>query len=118
MKDLSPTLFGLASLLERMSIKYAVMGGLAVRAYAIPRSTEDIDFTLSLDRSRLLEFYSELEASDYSIPEPYRAGWVDQLSEAAPLTLVKLKRYVGSHSIDVDLFLAETPFQDEVLHRR
>lgn len=118
MKDLMPTLFGLAELLEQKGIKYAVMGGLAIRAYAIPRSTEDIDFTLSLDRRRLPELYSELETRNYSIPEPYRAGWVDQLSAAVPLKLVKLKRYVGDHAIDVDLFLAETPFQDEVLKRR
>lgn len=118
MKDLTPTLFGLAELLEQKGIKYAVMGGLAIRAYAIPRSTEDIDFTLSLDRRRLPELYSELETRNYSIPEPYRAGWVDQLSAAVPLKLVKLKRYVGDHAIDVDLFLAETPFQDEVLKRR
>lgn len=118
MKDLTPTLFGLAELLERKRVEYAVMGGLAVRAYAIPRSTEDIDFTLSLDRRRLPELYSELETCEYSIPEPYRKGWVDQLSEAVPLKLVKLKRYVGEHAIDVDLFLAETPFQAEVLKRR
>ena len=118
MKDLSPTLFSLASLLEEMSVKYAVMGGLAVRAYAIPRSTEDIDFTVALDRGRLPELFKALEEQGYAIPEPYQLGWVDQLDNRTYFSLVKLKRYLGSHTIDVDLFLAETPFQVEVLRRR
>jgi hypothetical protein len=118
MKDLTPTLFALASLLESRSIEYAVVGGFAVRAYAIPRSTEDIDFTIALERERLPALYSELELSGYAVPEPYLAGRVDQLSDATQLKLVKLKRYVGPYSIDVDLFLAETPFQVEILKRR
>ena len=118
MRDLSPTLFLLVSLLEKMSVKYAVMGGLAVRAYAIPRSTEDIDFTLALYRSRLPELFEGLEEQGYAIPEPYQSGWVDKLDDRTELTLLKLKRYVSGHAIDVDLFLAETVFQEEVLSRR
>jgi hypothetical protein len=75
MKDLTPTLFGLASQLERMGVVYAVMGGLAVWAYAIPRSTEDIDFTIALGRERLPELFQALEAQGYSIPGPYHSGW-------------------------------------------
>jgi hypothetical protein len=115
MRDLAPTLYLLAALLERMSVNYVVMGGLAVRAYAIPRATEDIDFTLALERERLTELYDALEGQGYVIPEPYRTGWVDQVKR---MNLVKLKRYVGGHGIDVDLFLAESPYQDEVLRRR
>jgi hypothetical protein len=37
MTDLTPTLDLLVALLERMSIKYVLMGGLVVPAYAIPR---------------------------------------------------------------------------------
>lgn len=118
MKDLTPTLFSLAELLERMSINYVVMGGLAVRAYAIPRATEDIDFTLAIGRERLPELFDALKAQDYAVPEPYQTGWVDQLNDASKFCLVKLKRYLDNHSIDVDLFLAESPFQQEILRRR
>lgn len=118
MKDLTPTLFALASQLEGMGVTYAVMGGLAVRAYSIPRSTEDIDFTMALGRDRLPELFRAMETQGYSILEPYQAGWVDRLNDASQLRLVKLKRYFGEHTIDVDLFLAETPFQEEVLKRR
>jgi hypothetical protein len=115
MKDLKSTLDRLVAQLERLSIEYVIMGGLAVRAYSIPRATEDIDFTLALDRDRLPELFDALESENYTIPEPYRSGWVDDVKG---LKLVKLKRYVVGHGIDVDLFLAESPFQDEVLRRK
>jgi hypothetical protein len=115
MKDLTGTLDLLVAQLERMSVESVLMGGLAVRAYAIPRATEDIDFTLAIDRGRLPELYDALEKQNYSIPEPYRSGWLDQVKR---MHLVKLKRYVGNHSIDVDLFLAESAYQEEVLARR
>ena len=115
MKDIASTLDLLVAQLERMPVEYVIMGGLAVRAYSIPRATEDIDFTLALDRSRLPEFFEVLESDDFAIPEAYKKGWVD---EVKGLKLVKLKRYVLGHSIDVDLFLAESPYQDEVLRRK
>jgi hypothetical protein len=115
MTDLTPTLDLLVALLERMSVRYVLMGGLVVRAYAIPRATADIDLTLALERERLPALFEGLEEQGYAVPEPYRSGWVD---EVKGLKMVKLKRYVGTHSIDVDLFLSESPYQDEVLNRR
>jgi Nucleotidyl transferase AbiEii toxin, Type IV TA system len=115
MTDLTGTLDLLVALLERMSVKYALMGGLVVRAYSIPRATEDIDLTLAMGRDRLPELYDALEELDYAVPEPYKSGWVDQVKR---MHLVKLKRYVGGHGIDVDLFLAESPYQEEILQRR
>ena len=61
MHDLTSTLDVLVALLDRMAVKYALMGGLAVRAYAIPRATADIDFTLALSRGRLPSLYNALE---------------------------------------------------------
>ena len=53
-----------SAFLERMSIEYAVMGGLAVRAYSIPRATYDIDFTIALEHERLPELFNALEDKD------------------------------------------------------
>jgi len=115
MKNLVKTLDALISLLNRMSIDYVIMGGLAVRAYSIPRATEDVDITASLDLDRLSELYKALEEQDYVVPEPYKSGWLDELKG---MHLVKLRRYLGDHSIDVDLFLVETAFQEQVIARR
>ena len=61
MKNLRHALAELVPLFERMGIRYAVMGGIAVRAYGIPRATYDLDFTLSIARERLPELYRAVE---------------------------------------------------------
>lgn len=115
MKDLVQTLDGLVSLLDRLSIEYVLMGGLVVRAYSIPRATEDIDLTLALDFERLAEFYQALDEHGFEIPEPYRNGWLDELKG---MQLVKIKRYIAGHSVDIDLFLVVSKFQEEIMRRR
>jgi hypothetical protein len=91
------------------------MGGIAVRAYAVPRPTYDIDLTITIDRKHLPQLFKQLKKFDYSIPELYETGWVD---EVKGLKLLKLRRYLREESLDVDLFLAETDFQSEVMNRR
>jgi hypothetical protein len=115
MKELVQTLDSLVALLDRLAVDYVLMGGLVVRAYSIPRATEDIDLTIALEYSRLDEFYRALEVQDYVVPEPYKTGWLDELKG---MHLVKLKRYVGGHGIDVDVFFAESRFQEEIMRRR
>lgn len=115
MSSLVATLHSLIDLLDKLVISYAVMGGIAVRAYGVPRPTYDIDLTISLDRDKLPTLFEELRKIDYAIPEPYERGWVDEVSH---LKLLKFRRYVGEQSIDVDLFLAESEFQQDVMARR
>ncbi len=100
---------------ERLGLPYAVMGGLAVRAYGIPRPTYDVDFTVALPRERLGEFYKAAISLGYTVAEPYLTGWVDRV---AGMPVVKLRRYIDERGIDVDLFLAECDFQKELLARR
>ena len=115
MKDLVQTLDGLVALLNRLSVDYVIMGGLVVRAYSIPRATEDIDLTLSLPQQRFGEFYEALDQHGYEVPEPYKSGWLDELKG---MHLVKIKRYIANHAIDIDLFFVESRFQEEVMKRR
>jgi hypothetical protein len=115
MKDLTEALRELALLLERMQIPFAVMGGIAVRIYGIPRPTHDVDFTLAIDRDRLGELYRSLANLGYTVPEAYVAGWVDRV---AGMPLVKARLYLEGRGIDIDLFLAESPFQEQLLARR
>jgi hypothetical protein len=115
MNDLVDALWAALDVLEERGIDYVLMGGLAVRVHGIPRATYDVDFTISLDRAALPSFYDALEDIVLAIPETYRSGWVDQV---AGMPFVKARLYVEGKSTDVDMFLAESPYQAELLARR
>jgi hypothetical protein len=115
MKYLADTLHTLIELLDKHSIPYGVMGGMAVRAYGVPRPTYDLDVIIDVERQRLPELFTHLRAIDYSIPEIYETGWVDKVKE---LKLLKLRRYFRDESLDVDVFLAESEFPKEAMKRR
>lgn len=102
-------------LLEKLSVRYAIMGGLAVRVHALPRPTFDVDFTVALSREALADLYKEAENLGFSIPVGQLSGWVDQVRG---LPVVKLQLILSDRIIDLDMFLAETPFQRQLLERR
>lgn len=102
-------------LFEELEITYAVMGGIAVGAHGIPRPTHDLDFTISIKRHRLPELYSAVEQLGYSVPDAFAAGWVDLVAE---MPLVRIRQWVEGKAIDIDMFLAESEFQESVLARR
>jgi hypothetical protein len=115
MNDLDRTLHEIVSLFERREIPYVLMGGLTVRIYGIPRPTYDIDFTLAMPRESLPEFYRTLQELGYTVPEPYLTGWLDCV---AGMPVVKIRFFGGERGVDVDFFLAESEYQQEVLSRR
>jgi hypothetical protein len=91
------------------------MGGIAVRAYGLPRPTYDVDFTLAVARERLRGLFAAVEELGYSIPTAHEGGWVDQVGG---MPLVKIRLYLDGKGIDADVFLAETAFQQDVIARR
>lgn len=115
MKGVIETLESVVELLDRLNLPYAVMGGIAVRAYAIPRATYDVDLTITVEQNQVPELFVALKELDFAIPEPYESGWVDRI---AGMPLLKLKRYYDEKTLDVDLFLVESEFQKEVMNRR
>lgn len=115
MKDLTDVIHELVALFDRMSLPYAIMGGIAVRAYGLPRPTYDVDFTLAVPRERLRGLFAAVEELGYSIPTAYEGGGVDQVGG---MPLVKIRLYLDGKGIDADMFLAETAFQQEVIARR
>jgi predicted nucleotidyltransferase len=115
MTDLSRALTELVELFDRLQLRYAVMGGIAVRVYGIPRPTHDVDFTVAIDRGRLPELYREVMRLGYTVPEEFTTGWVDQV---AGLPLIRFRLYNQGYSIDIDIFLAESDFQRQMLARR
>lgn len=115
MKDLIAALCEIAELFEKIGAPYAVMGGFAVRLYGIPRPTYDVDFTVALERQRLPAIYRSLEELGYTIPEQYATGWVDIVAE---MPVVKVRLYSEGRGIDIDVFLAESAYQRQLLARR
>ena len=61
MSDLIQTLHDFATLFERLRVPYAIMGGIAVRAYGLPRPTYDVDFTLAVPRERLRALFAAVQ---------------------------------------------------------
>jgi hypothetical protein len=115
MTDLAKALRDFVGLFEQLETPYAIMGGIAVRVYGIPRPTHDVDFTLAIDRGRLPDLYAAVEALGYTVPEAYAGGWVDQV---AGMPLVKFRLFLEGRGVDIDVFLAESRYQEELLGRR
>lgn len=115
MSDLVQTIKDFATLFDRLQIPYAIMGGWAVRLYGLPRPTYDIDFTITLDRESLPRLYQEAEELGFTVPDQFLAGWVDCVAE---MPLVKFRLYVEGHGIDIDIFLAESEYQQSLMQRR
>lgn len=114
MNELNDALRRIAELFHSMEIPYVLMGGIAVRAYGIPRPTYDVDFTAAVARKRLPELFRRIEERGFTIPEEYLSGWVDRV---AGFPLVKFRSYLGENSLDIDVFLAESAFQHSVISR-
>lgn len=114
-EDVEEALFAIISVFDEQRILYAVMGGLAVRVYALPRATQDVDVTISIERDRLPMLREKLGESGCAISPVYDSNWLDSV-EGMPL--FKVKRYVGSHSVDIDIFIAESAFQEALIQRR
>ncbi len=115
MSGLTAALRDFISLFDRLDVQYVLMGGFAVRVYGIPRPTYDVDFTVAVARKRLPELYRAIAELGYCVPEPYESGWVDQV---AGMPVVKARLFFEGSTIDIDIFLAESAFQDQLLARR
>jgi hypothetical protein len=115
MKNLEEAARKFIAFAERRNITYALVGGFAARLYGLPRATYDVDFAISIDRDVLDEFYAAAEAEGYEIPEFQRTGWSDGVGR---MSVVKIQCRFDDHLIDLDLFLANSPFLRSVLSRR
>jgi len=98
MNDVIRTLRELVGILEDFGLTYAVIGGIAVRAYAIPRPTFDIDFTLAIPRERLSELQRELLKRRRYVETPDGDLWI---ASPEDIVLLKLLSNRGRDAIDV-----------------
>ena len=115
-KTVDDVLLEMVGICESHNLNYAILGGLAVRVHGIPRPTYDVDFELTVNDRQLRDFFDAAEKLGYAVAAPYRTGWRDLVGG---MPLVKLKTFLeAGHTIDVDIFVNDTPFQASVMERR
>jgi hypothetical protein len=61
-------LFDATDAVESVGGRYAIVGGLAVGAWAMPRATRDVDLYTDLDREGRTRLQSELETRGFHVP--------------------------------------------------
>jgi hypothetical protein len=98
MSPLTQSLVELTRLFDHLGLTYALMGGLAVRVYGMPRATYDIDFTLAIRREDLGGLYRAVEDLGYTVPEAYATGWVDEWPACRSSSFASTSRTMGSTS--------------------
>ena len=108
-------LFEVIAILKALAIPHAVMGGFAVRHWAIPRPTYDADILIQLEPSSKQPLFAALEAADFSVPQEFLAGYEDTL---AGMHKIKITKVLGHHLWDVDLFFARSDFLRAAMARR
>jgi predicted nucleotidyltransferase len=115
MKDVDEALQDAVEVLERLGVPYAIMGGLAVRIWSIPRATRDVDVTISASPDDVKQLAAAFEKLGYTTPEVHAKGWTDQVAD---MPLIKFRWYVPGGDLDIDVFIADTPYQHAYMERR
>jgi hypothetical protein len=100
---------------EEARVECAVMGGFAVRHWALPRPTYDVDFAVAVDGEELARLLGAFEEAGFTVAEPFRSGFTDKL---AGMRKVALGCFDSGSVWSVDLFLATTPFLRSAFERR
>jgi hypothetical protein len=104
----SGLLADIARLLDQAGVGYAVIGGHAVNVWLEPRFTADIDVTVSADPAAIARLRDVLAAAGYS--EVIAHG--SELPSGPDFV-----RWVSSRGDPVEIQVAKTSFQDEVIRR-
>ena len=106
----------LIDLLESTGTPYALMGGIAVPVWGIPRATFDIDLVLSVDDRGLAGFLEAAKGAGFEVDAPYESGFRDVLKG---MEKIRIEWWTPeSRRVEVDVFLVSTPYQEAAFSRR
>jgi len=100
---------------ETAGVPCAVMGGFAVRHWALPRPTYDVDFAVAVDGDALIALLRAFAAAGYTVDPQFRAGFTDTLGG---MRKVAVAAFDAGSSWTVDLFLATHPLVRSAFDRR
>lgn len=96
------------SALDTIGVRYAIVGGLAVSAWALPRSTRDVDLYAEIPANLHAILKRELEAHGFHVPA--LAAELQQFG-------VFRSKHLAS-GVFVDIFDAVGPLGEAILERR
>ncbi len=103
-----------AAACERAGVEYAIIGGLAVGAFGVPRVTKDADLIVALgkdDGERIDRFLAELEKEEFRLNR-------DAVRRRFARGPNLLTTYLGMTRLDVLLKRPDAYWQDALAHRR
>lgn len=101
--------------IERAGVECAVMGGFAIRHWALPRPTYDVDFAVGIEGEELVRLLRSFDEAGFSVANQFLSGYADTLAGMRKLAI----GCFDSGSVwNVDIFLATTPFVRSAFDRR
>jgi hypothetical protein len=111
MKDVDEALGDAVHVFNQLNVPYAVIGGLAVRAWSIPRATRDLDVTIGATADDVPRLAAAFEKLGYAVPEAYVSGWTDQVAD---MPLVKFRWYMAGRDLDIVYFWPRRRFNNRL----
>lgn len=109
MSAVAETLRALARVLDGRGLRWFVFGAQALVVRGAPRTTQDVDVTVEIERSRLEELTEALAAAGFAHRYPEIADELRDRSAVVPL--------VHTSGMDVDLVLAGSGLETLALDR-
>lgn len=100
---------------ERARVECAVMGGIAVGHWALPRPTFDADFAAAVEGEPLVRLLRAFEEAGFTVDPQFLAGFTDTL---AGMRKVAVACFDSGTVWSVDIFLATTDFVRSAFARR
>jgi len=103
--------------LETMSVPYMIGGSIALNAWAVPRTTHDLDIAVDLSEERIAEFCAYFSPERYFIdPEAMRAAFLHR--DAIGLGMYSFHDMDTGFKVDLFPLRTNDPAQQTALTRR
>ncbi len=102
------------AIIERLGVPYAVMGGVAARAWGLPRPTFDADIAVAVDAEGMQKLIAAFEAAGFDVPTEHRTGFLDAVGG---FRNAKVNRFADGHVWSTDLFVVQGAFLSSALAR-
>lgn len=106
--EVERTLLDGIAALEALDVRYAIVGGLAVSVWAMPRATRDVDLYADLDHAQRPQVQKELEAHGFEVP-----AMTEELEQFGVF-----RSRSRNDGIFLDIFSAVGPLGQAILDRR